>query len=160
MWALECLRVSLADHWAIGWHGWWHLSLKIFSLYSLLVCLNVESPCLLATRARTFLGGDQENTKILVVFLWSRGPRDDENQKNALVWDGNLTKRPREDQNSRGVLVVLWTTRPREPKECQGLGRRFNQETTRRAKFSWCSCGLVDHETTRTKRMPGPGMEI
>ena len=108
---------------------------------------------------------DHEKTKILVVFLWSRGPRDHENQKNAWAWDGDLTKRPREDQNSRGVLVVswsnflskpkchlvvlvvlvvLWTTRPREPqepKEC--LGWRFNQEdtvpvlSTRSQKISW-----------------------
>ena len=47
---------------------------------------------------------------------WSRGPRDHENQKNAWAWDGDLTKRPREDQNSRGVLVVSWSNFLSKPK--------------------------------------------
>ena len=101
-----------------------------------------------------------EKINILVAFLWSYGPGDHENHENQNnAWVGDLTKRPREDQNSCGILVVLWTTRPREPqepKEC--LGWRFNQETTRRPTFLWPSCGLVDQETTRTtrtKRMPG-----
>ena len=82
------------------------------------------------------------------MFLWSCGPRDHENQKNARAWDEDLTERPREDQTSRGVLVVSWTTRPREPKECLCLGRIFNQETKILVVFLW-SHGPRDHENQK-----------
>ena len=37
-------------------------------------------------------------------------------QKNAWARDGDLTKRPREDQNSCGVLVVSWSNFLSKPK--------------------------------------------